>query len=80
MPSGDDGLDGATPYGWTCPVCQASRVGIAGPDEHWQSKAIEGLKTHIRVQDDDRHGPGGILPARFTGRALVPYVEPRPDI
>lgn len=80
MPRDEDTPAGATPYGWTCPVCEATRVGIAGPDEHWLSKGVEGLRTHIRVQAAGGHGPEGTVPARFAVEDLSQYVERRHDI
>lgn len=75
MPPAEDEPSGSSPYRWTCPVCGESRVGIAGPDEHRSSKAIESLKTHIRVREGGGHGLQGSVPAGLADEDLAEHVE-----
>lgn len=79
MPSDEGRQPTATPYRWTCPACQASRSGIAGGDENWESKAVESLKTHIRGRVDAAHGSHGVVPPDLEDEALRSAVEAPSD-
>lgn len=75
MPSDEEDEFKATSYQWTCPACQASRSGIAGAGENWESKAVESLRTHIRGLTDDAHGPHGAIPPELEGESLRNAVD-----
>lgn len=71
----EDDTPSITPYRWTCPICHASKAGIAAADENVWIKAVGSLKTHIRSQSDDEHGPLRSLPPGLKQEDLLDCIE-----
>lgn len=75
MTSNDDEGPPFTVYRWTCPICRASNSGIAVADEDVWTKAVESLKTHLRNQSGEGHGPHGSRPPELAGGALRDCID-----
>ena len=59
-----------TVYRWTCPICGASRTGMASGNEDPLVKAEFSLRQHVVTTDDDGHGRANAYPPGFDPDAV----------
>ena len=63
---------------WTCPICGASRTGMATDDRHVDSdiaRAKTALLSHVNASADEEHGGKNRIPDELDQNRLDRYIE-----